>query len=50
LNQFKNKLVRDMKLLQALILYHFRDKVRYWSRIAIYSYPRAFDVTSKGAS
>ena len=29
------------------ILYHFRDKARYWSQIAILSYP-AFDAPVRG--
>jgi len=30
------------------ILYYFRDKARYWSKIAIFSYPVAFDAPVKG--
>jgi len=30
------------------ILHHVRDKVTYWSKIVIFSYPHAFDATVKG--
>jgi len=31
------------------VLYYFRDKARYWSKIAIFSYPLAFDATVRGS-
>jgi len=30
------------------ILHQFRDKVRYWSKIVIFSYPFEFDVPAFG--
>jgi len=30
------------------ILSHFRDKARYWSKIAIFSYPFVFDAPLRG--
>jgi len=30
------------------ILHQFRDKVRYWSKIVIFSYPFEFDVPVRG--
>jgi len=30
-------------------LYHVRDEARYWSKIAIFSYPLAFDAPVRGS-
>ena len=32
----------------GFMLYHFRDKARYWSKIAIYFIPLAFDTPVRG--
>ena len=34
----------------CLVLYHYRDKVRYWSKIAIFHTSPPFDVTIRGVS
>jgi len=35
-------------IINGSILYRFRDKVKYWARIAIFSYPCIFDPLYKG--
>jgi len=36
-------------IVTSCILYHFGNIARYWSKIAIFSYPLAFDAPFRGS-